>query len=89
VIKVKHACEACDATGLYSGFAEPKGTAVICLGCKGRGWVESHLKEFTGRKKKSGVKVIKYSRGSFIATGVGPTDDPGMTYEEFEKSIQV
>lgn len=88
MIVIKHECDACYGTGLYCGFEEPKGTAVICLRCSGRGWIESRLKEFTHRKKKIGVKTIRYSRGSFIGTGVGGTGKE-MTYAEFEKENPV
>lgn len=30
-------CPSCKGTGLYSGFAEPAGTAVICQECDGKG----------------------------------------------------
>lgn len=35
--KLKIYCRRCGGTGLYSGFAEPEGVAVICLGCDGSG----------------------------------------------------
>lgn len=88
MITVKYECSDCDGTGLYCGFAEPKGTAVVCLGCKGKGHVTSRFKEFTTRKKKSGVKTISVSRGSFIVTGVGATGK-SMTYNEFEHKYPV
>lgn len=87
MIKIKHECESCGGTGLYCGFAEPKGTAVICLTCGGRGWVESRFKEFTGRKKRAGVKSISRSRGSLLAVAVGAVGG-SMTYAEFEKAIK-
>lgn len=36
--KVKEECTDCHGTGLYSGFCEAKGEAVICTGCDGQGW---------------------------------------------------
>lgn len=86
-IYVKHECGRCRGTGLYSGFAEPKGTAVICRGCGGLGIVETKVKRFKGRKKMRGIKTISESRGSFIATGVGPREGTDMTYAEFEKKF--
>ena len=87
-MKVIHECTSCNGTGLYCGFAEAKGTAVICLGCNGQGWNESQFNEFTGRKKKAGVKTISRSSGGFIATGVGATGK-SMTYAEFEAAHPV
>lgn len=43
----KAECQDCRATGLYSGFAEPKGTAVICHKCDGTGCVEICFTPFT------------------------------------------
>lgn len=84
VIKVE--CDSCRGTGLYSGFAEAKGEAVICQACDGRGWYKYSFKKFKGRKKKAGIKTIRVSRGSFIATGVGGAGK-SMTYAEFEKNF--
>lgn len=77
-------CESCNGTGLYQGFAEAKGEAVICLVCRGSGKYKRGYTPFTARKKKRGVKVIRESRGTFVATGVGPIG-PSMTYKEFEE----
>lgn len=85
---ITHECESCSGTGLYSGFAEPKGTAVICLSCGGQGWVQTRYREFTGRKKKAGIKSIRASAGGLLATGVGGVG-AAMTYAEFEKQIPV
>jgi hypothetical protein len=86
-ITVECECPSCGGTGLYSGFAEPKGTAVICTRCKGTGMSTYSYTPFSGRKRKPGVHVIQYSQGSFIATGVGPTG-ASMTYDEFERRIE-
>lgn len=82
--KLKCECSSCRGTGLYSGFAEPKGTAVICHSCEGQGWVNLSYTEFVGRKKKRGIKSIRISKGAFIATGVGGTGAV-MSYAEFER----
>jgi hypothetical protein len=83
---IKQQCRSCDGTGLYSGFAEPKGTAVICLDCDGKGWNNYSYKEFAGRKHKPGIKTVSLSRGRFIVTGVGPSEfkEDIMTYAQFE-----
>lgn len=68
-------CVECKGTGLYSGWAEGIGNAVICAGCHGSGAVKVVLKEFTERKKKSGINKIRHpeNRNSWIS------------YDEFEK----
>lgn len=81
---VKTECIACDATGLYSGFAEPKGTAVICLECDGSGCKEICFTPFTRRKGRRGIDIIRRSQGSFIPTGVGPAGG-AITYKEFQQ----
>jgi len=37
-MKVKVKCTACEATGVYHGFMEPPGVAVICYICSGKGY---------------------------------------------------
>lgn len=86
--KVKEECSECHGTGLYSGMCEAKGEAVICCGCDGQGWRWHHFAKFEGRKLKRGIKTIRRSQGTFIATGVGGTGK-SMTYAEFEKRFPV
>lgn len=80
-------CKSCNGTGLYSGFAEAKGEAVVCLNCNGQGWKKISVKCFSSRKKKKGIKTIRVSKGDFILTGVGG-EGPSMTYEQFEKKYK-
>jgi len=68
-------CSDCKGTGLYSGFAEGLGSAVICAGCHGVGAVKVLLKEFTERKKKSGINKIRHPENC----------DSWISYGEFEK----
>jgi hypothetical protein len=65
-------------------MCEGKGEAVVCIRCQGKGWSTIRYREFTDRKKLKGVKSIRLSRGTFIATGVGGQGN-AMTYEQFEK----
>lgn len=81
---VKTECSSCGGTGLYSGFAEPEGTAVICVTCNGTGCQEIRFKPFDRRKGRRGIKTVKRSRGTFVGTGVGPTGG-SVTYKEFEQ----
>ena len=55
-------CKACGGTGLYKGFAEKEGCAVVCNQCNGSGFVE---KTASGeRKLRNDVKrVFAYSIG--------------------------
>ena len=79
-------CESCGGTGLYCGFAEPKGVAVVCLECDGTGATKgkpsNFTKPFKKRKRRSGIKTVRLSCGTFLATGVGPAGG-SVTYEEF------
>jgi hypothetical protein len=88
VTRLREECDSCGGTGLYCGFCEPAGTAVICIHCNGQGWVWHEYREFAGRKKRRGVKSISRSRGGFIATGVGACG-ASMTYEQFEQKFPV
>lgn len=80
--KVLAQCQSCDGTGIYQGFAEPKGTGVVCLSCKGTGCCEMYYTPFVSRKHRRDIKTVRLSRGSFIGTGIGPVGKE-VTYEEF------
>ena len=79
---VKAECESCNGTGIYCGFAEPKGTGVVCIRCQGSGATELSYTPFTKRKKREGVHTVRLSAGVFIGTGVGPRG-ASVTYDEF------
>jgi hypothetical protein len=66
-------CGSCKATGLYHGFMEPKGVAVICAGCKGSGKITYQIKSFKERKKKEGIDFVILE------------DFEKITYEEFQR----
>lgn len=83
---IKQECDDCGGTGLYSGFCEAKGEAVICVCCGGKGWRNHFYKPFVTRRKKKGIKFIRQSRGRFLMTGVGGHGKT-LTYAEFEKLI--
>jgi len=83
-VTVRTECKDCGGTGLYSGFAEPKGVAVVCVRCGGTGCAEYTYTPFVRRKGRQGIKTVRRSRGSFIGTGVGPTGG-SITYKEFAK----
>jgi endogenous inhibitor of DNA gyrase (YacG/DUF329 family) len=80
--EIKVECPSCGGTGVYHGFAEPEGVAVVCLTCGGTGETIFRYKPFTGRKRRKGIHTVQLSRGSFILTGVGPCGTP-VSYKEF------
>lgn len=82
IIEVQAECRDCEGTGIYRGFAEPKGVGVVCLGCNGTGMQTVKYRPFTGRKKRKDVTTVRRSAGSFIDTGVGPTGG-SVSYEDF------
>lgn len=90
-MEIKINCGSCDGKGLYRGFAEPPGVAVVCLTCKGSGYTTINPQEhgkhvlcvpFSGRKPVKGVHTVRRSRGTTIVLGCGPAG-PGITYQEF------
>lgn len=83
-ITVDAECESCRGTGLYSGFCEGPGVAVVCLGCKGTGCEKLTYTPFTKRRGLRNIKTVQRSQGTFIGTGVGPTGT-SITYAEFCK----
>ena len=77
-------CRSCNATGLYSGFCEAKGTAVVCVDCGGTGAETFQYTPFTKRKGKRGINTVRLSRGRVIGTGVGAVGK-SISYKEFSK----
>lgn len=58
-VRIEVNCLACRGTGLYAGYAEPDGVAVICDDCKGTGAVMLDYSLFTGRKKRGDVTTVR------------------------------
>lgn len=81
-ITIEIDCPACGGTGLYRGFAEPEGVAVVCLECRGTGAKEFSYSPFHGRRLRTDVRYVRRSRGSLVALGVGPTGDT-ISYDDF------
>ncbi len=81
-ISVDAECGSCGGSGVYHGFAEPKGVGVVCLNCKGSGKASISYTPFTSRRRRDDIRTVRRSAGSFIATGVGPTGS-SVSYEEF------
>ena len=79
---VKTECASCHGTGVYHGFAEPKGVGVICFDCNGTGCRELSYTPFSGRKERQDIEIVSLSRGRFICGPCGPGRQ-SITYEEF------
>lgn len=76
-------CSACNGTGLYSGFAEPEGVAVICSRCSGKGYGHGTV-QFTGRKRLKGIHTVWLDSGLWLRRG---TKKPSsIKVEEFYAS---
>jgi hypothetical protein len=75
-------CTECGGSGVYRGYAEPKGVGVVCNHCYGLGAAKLEYIPYTGRKQRDDVETVRLSRGSSIATGVGLTAG-SVTYQEF------
>ena len=76
-------CDSCKGTGLYQGFAESKGVAVVCRSCRGKGWYREKITYNTtdGKlKRRKDIKlVIEYNPG----IGVGENKERGITLKDF------
>ena len=62
---VRIECKSCKGTGLYQGFCEKEGCAVICTNCKGQGVSTETYIEFTGRNKLKGIERVFKTSGMF------------------------
>lgn len=75
-------CSACNGTGVYKGFAECAGAAVVCQRCSGTG--KAHIKveysDFTGRKERKGIVRVYETNPGF---GLGPDGPGGMSYADW------
>ena len=84
-IVVKYECPSCGGSGLYCGFMEGPGQAVVCVSCEGTGRVVDEFKPFTGRKKKHGVKTIRFGSGYVVDN---TKKEVWFSYKEFEQQIK-
>ncbi len=83
---LKAECTSCDGTGLYRGMCEAEGEAVICLTCNGTGCEDIRYIPFKKRIPIKGVRTVRMSRGSFLASGVGGVGS-SITYKEFKSGV--
>lgn len=76
-------CTSCKGTGLYSGYREPKGVAVVCSYCNGTGEKIIEYTPFTGRKEKKGITKVSISYSTIRGPKVGP-HEKSISYESFQ-----
>lgn len=81
-IELTVACDDCGATGLYQGFAQLRGTAVICATCLGTGGRVLRFNPYTGRKPREGIKRIEAANTIWF-----PETSDTITYEEFVSGV--
>lgn len=81
---IKIECQDCQGTGLYKGFMETDSEAVVCVRCSGTGAQELQYREFTGRKRRNGIRKIRIGSGTIIDQA---TENSWITYEEFERKV--
>jgi hypothetical protein len=80
--QVEAQCGSCRGTGIYRGFAEPRGIGVVCVECKGTGKRIITYTPFTVRQKRDDVQFVQRSAGTLLVTGVGPTSGK-ISYADF------
>ena len=84
-------CKACGGTGLYKGFAEKEGCAVVCNQCNGNGFKKTASGE---RKLCNDVKRVFAHSAGFVHAATGKYknektgkwfnfEDGGCTYQEW------
>jgi len=80
VIEFNRKCESCKGTGLYVGFAEKDGAAVVCHDCKGTGCYHTKIEydDFEGRITRDDVERV-YETNPGI--GIGKGMEGGDRYE--------
>lgn len=84
-------CPECKGTGVYVGFAERNGAAVVCTSCKGAGRRTYRYEPFTCKKRRDGVKRVYHSNGFCISSEDVETEDGtvihfskyGVDYEDW------
>ena len=90
-IEFDEKCKACDGTGLYVGFAENDGVAVVCYKCNGTGCFhfKYEYEPFEKRvEKKDVIWVIQSNPGIGVGSGkhkeFNLADFGGMSIKDWE-----
>jgi hypothetical protein len=84
-IVIEEQCSECGGSGVYKGFAEKGGLAVVCIHCNGTGkYTFKHsYKEFVGIQKRNSIKwVIPINPGYSLSEN--SPDIGGMSYDEWQ-----
>ena len=91
IVEFDEKCKACDGTGLYVGFAENDGAAVVCHNCGGTGCFhfKHEYKPFEKRTKREDVTwVLRANPGIGIGKGkykeFSLADFGGMSIKDWE-----
>ena len=81
-IDIKIQCRSCKGTGLYVGFAERNGAAVVCRKCDGTGCEHFAMDyiEFNGRVIRTDVVRVF---GTNTGYGLSGSSAGGCTYQEW------
>lgn len=79
-------CRKCKGTGLYSGFAEKQGIAVVCHICDGTGCEIIDVEKFTERKLRKDIKRV-YLRNWGFVLDFGFRDDLSISYKDFLNGV--
>lgn len=92
-IQYRAECRPCKGSGLYTGMAEHDGSAVVCHGCRGKGFVDEEItyRDFEGRKIRHGIRrVFRANPGIGIGRGktktgetFGLEDFGGMKHQDW------
>lgn len=79
-MKIEIQCKSCRGTGLYRGFGEKQGFAVVCWSCGGSGKDVIDAEPFTGLKPRIDVQRV----GRYIGKYQSVEQNGGsVSYEEF------
>jgi hypothetical protein len=80
IFEIDEECPDCHGTGLYVGFAEPRGVAIVCKDCDGTGKLHFRYsyRPFVKRQPRKGItRVVQYS-------GVGVSKNDGMDFADWD-----
>jgi hypothetical protein len=77
-IVIEYECSSCYGTGLYHGYFEKDGAAVVCHCCNGTGKCTFRAKPFTGQKVAKGVKRVFDSSHGYVISAKDITTKDGV-----------
>ena len=80
-------CKNYRATGLYVGFAKPKGTAAVCHECNGTGYKEIEISPFYGRKMREDISRVFVDGGLWFGRDKNSMKQT-ISIEEFYEKIK-